>query len=203
MIFLICSLMLTTLARADFIIAPGLSFTTAHESKKVEYGGGYGLGLELEYVLAKPFTIVFGGAWRKNEALAEYSHQSVAVDDLSADATTLVGLIGPRMRIIDFTYFKVFLGAGVTAGTLNLAYDRNEFVSETGSSTGFTSSEKKSFFGYYLEGGTDFILTNESALRLVVRRTTYRTGEFETLNNDPVTIAQTQVGLQYMMYVKW
>lgn len=204
-IFLLLFILSTNWALADAILGLGVGITTSYEEEDdlVDFGGGLGLGAEIELVLFPRLTLDIAGSYRREDALSQYSLAGTNVADLETTATTFLLSAGPRLRVLDLTPLRLFVGAGLTFGSLALEYDKDDFRGATGSTTGLDKEEAHQFNGYYLETGAEFVLSATRALRIMGRSTNYRTGIFDTLGNENVNVSQTQFMFQFLQYVNF
>lgn len=197
---------------AEFNLAPGAGLTLPHVSQQVDARGedlisfdqGLGLALDVEYRLGL-FSLNIGALWRGSEAVTQYFYtnpkdpfDTAAAQDLKTNTTTLMGYFGPRLRLLDLKYYKIFLGAGLARGMLYLTFNEDQFVLSTGSKTGFREGEDRDLEGHYYEGGLDIQSRRGGALRFLVRHTDVKSMPFTTLSDRRIVLITTELTVQYV-----
>jgi hypothetical protein len=212
--FLLFGLLISARADAAFVLAPGVSVTSAHRSQEsdrngkdlVKFQGAPGIALEAEWTFLKEsMGINLGLNWRGSEATAQYDYtnpnnplDAAAVPDLKVNSSTFGAFIGPRFRFVNQKYFKVFAGAGLAPGVLYLTYNENKFVTVTGSTVGFKEKEEQNFKGTYFEAGVELHSTHGGSLRLLGRQARTTTDKFRTLGNHRLNLTTALLSLQYV-----
>ena len=198
-------------SRADIIFGPGGTLTSAHRSEERDVDGisvlkmrhAIGLELDTEIVIFKFLTLNIGGLYLAGSGRSQFNFQSTRVDALETSSLIIAGLTGPRLRFLNFTRFKMFIGGGYLFGSHNLAYSEEDYEDKMGNTTNFESNDSASFRGHYLETGMEYVMTNASALRLMGRRLKYETNKFRTLDDKELTMTQFQGVVQYLHYLNW
>lgn len=196
---------------ADIILSPGAAVTSAYKSDELDDSGirilkmqsSFGLEADFEVVILKILTLNIGGMYFAGSGESQYDFKSTTASGLDTTSVVVAGMIGPRLRFINFKRFKMFLGGGYLFGSQNLTYDEDEFEDITGNTTNFESNDSASFKGSYLEGGMEYVMTNVSALRLSGRQLKYETNEFRTLGQKQLSVSPFQVAVQYLHYINW
>lgn len=200
-LLLIIILILVTMlpAHADFALGFGTGITTQYETTQnaengrelIDFGSGrFGLGFDAEWMRDQRLSISISGVYRKEDATVQFNKNGNFVPNLNAQASTLALSLGPRFRFINWKHLRVFLGAGLGAGYLDIDYNRDQF-----------RDEGHSLFGYYYEAGVELYITQRSAFRLMGRHTAYETQEFETIDGKSLNVALTQFSLQYFFFL--
>ncbi|HXH74866.1 MAG TPA: hypothetical protein VNJ08_07865 [Bacteriovoracaceae bacterium] len=201
-------------SRADFIVSPGISVTTAHNSEEttpagkevVTFKSSLGMSIDSEWRFFRDSISISAGAiWRGSEAVSQYSYtnpynplDTATVADLKTNSSSLSGFIGPRFRFLNLKYFKIFAGAGLNPGILYLNFDEGKFLASNGSIIGYQEKEDQKLSGTYYELGVELYSPKGGALRLLGRQSRQESDRFETLGNRHINLATTSAALQYM-----
>lgn len=202
---------LPLLSKADVILSPGAVVTSSYKSDEMDssgvellkVGSSFGLEADFEIVILKILTLNIGGMYFAGNGESQYDFKSTTASGLDTASVVVAGVVGPRLRFINFKRFKMFLGGGYLFGSQNLTYDKEEFETITGNTTNFESSDSASFKGHYLEGGMEYVMSNVSALRLTGRQLKYQSNEFRTLGAEQISVSPFQVAVQYLHYINW
>jgi len=107
---------------------------------------------------------------------------------------------GIRLRPINGTSFKWFIGAGGVCGIVALLYNKNDYESKgIGTLDEANLIVGKGFSGYYYETGFEFI-GQKFGVRIRASSEILATGRIETLNNR-LSYTLYSVGLQYIQKI--
>lgn len=198
-----------TSARADFILSTGLAVGTPLDSNEKAANGervldasaGGGLQLGAEWNILPFMSFVVTGGYRARTGEVQYQNETASVADLDATIWQLHVDTGARLRFINLKRFRTYVGGGLTVGYFGALFDEDDFEETVGNKTGFEESESKPYTGTYADAGIEYILNKKSALRLFGKYTKFKTGEFENLGKERLTLDYAVFGIQYMYYV--
>lgn len=207
-------LLLPGLAKADFVASAGLvggSFESKEESLAgnplLEVSSYFGFRGGAEF--GNSYVSLFGTFdLGKGNANTEYDYEN---PDNSSDQAQVSNLDtamwlsrasgGLRLRFIKLKTFRMYAGAGLEYGVMNLVYDKEDFKSKRSSTTGFEEGEKRNFRGWFGQLGMEFILDSDTGFRLQVQKDYFRTDAFETLNQKRLNFETTTFSLSFMQYI--
>lgn len=201
-------------AQADFIASAGLqggtleSDNSSSADKPLLRSPQFGFKGEIEF--GSPYITAFGGLdFGTGTGRIQYDFtnpddatDTATVNNLKA-ITNLYRLSGGlRIRLIKLKKFRLYVGGGLHVGMLNVTYDKDDFKSKNGSTTGFEDAERNNLNGGFGELGMEIIFTENSGLRLSAQRSSLKTDKYETIGNEELKFNYTSYALSYIEYIE-
>ena len=209
-LFVLLIFLTIPIARADLILSPGAGIATGMESDQESSGksilntsSGIGLQANAEWIPFRALTLGFGLGYFSHSGKTQFQNSQATVNELDTRVAQLNFEAGAKLRLINLRRFKVFVGGGVTLGSLNMNFDKSDFEEKKGDEVGYVMNESQSYNGYYLDTGVEYIFSNTSGLRVSLKNQRIKTSEFENLNNKELNLSTTNLLVQYMHYVNW
>lgn len=200
-------------AQAGIVLAAGGAFSGGHDSEEKAINEKELLVLDSSLGILLDAEIPFlGGFFSVNSSLflseqdgiGQYvTTNNTLISDLKTKGSTVVGMVGGRLRLLNFKKFKLFIGGGGLAGSLNLEFDKKDFLSKGGIEANFREQERASSWGAYAEVGTEYIVNKKSAVRAGVRLMDVNTQSFKTMGSNRIDMDYALFTLSYMHYFDW
>jgi len=195
---------------ADFILSPGVELTSTMKSEEKEGNSnllkgdvGFGFVGSMEWRLISPLSFGIGLGYSSRTGHSLFQNQDVTLTDLQTTISQFNAEAGIKLRIINTRKVKLFIGGGISIGSMALTFDKDDFIDRTHSLIGFESGETKGYQGHYFDAGIEYIINNKNALRFSAKHQQIETDDFENLNNQSVSLSNTSFSIQYMHYVSW
>lgn len=182
----------------------------ANNANYLKTNAGFGLAGDFEVILYGPLSVNLGLQYVSSSAEVQYDYNlppgalsDGKATDLETQASQFYLTLGPRIRFLNLSGFKAYIGGGLVFGNIVLVYDKQDFKSKTSNTNGFEDSESQSFEGSYLEGGIEIGIHKNNAIRVAARKLEVDAKKFETLNNSELTYDFMTFSVQYLHYFDW
>lgn len=165
---------------------------------------GWGLNFDAELPVSDYFLLNGSLGFSQSKGKVQYHHVADNLPDARAtDLKTITSFVramgGPRIRLINFKFLKLFVGAGAMIGNMDLNFSKSDYRQKNAfSEVNFKDEENQGFWGTYVESGIDIIVSKKSAFRLGARYEDLQTARFDTLNKKFLDVNFLEFNVYYM-----
>lgn len=210
LILILLSLSLTHSARADFILSPGAEVTSAWKSLEkssdqhlLKGNLGFGLIGSMEWRIFSPLSFGIGLGYSSRAGSSNYQNNINQTTQLDTSIAQFNAEAGVKLRFINTKRIKVFIGGGLSLGSIMLTFDEDDYLFKNDTLNGLNRSESKGYNGHYFDAGVEYIINNKNALRFSAKHQEIKTKAFENIDNRSLSYKYTAFSIQYMHYVSW
>lgn len=204
-----------TLSRADFIASAGLHGGQFLSKDKMDLTGNRLLkssqiGFRGEIEFGYSYLTFFGGidiGTGKGKGQYDYTDpdntlNASSVNDLKQSTNLYILSLGMRLKLIKMRRFRLYAAGGPQFGRLSIAYDKEDFKNQVGSTWGLEQHDRASLQGVFGEVGMEFILDTNSGFRLSARTASLKSDEIQTLRNQELNFNHTSFAITYIEYIE-
>ncbi|HLW56344.1 MAG TPA: hypothetical protein VKY27_03110 [Bacteriovoracaceae bacterium] len=209
---LLYMLLTTHLHASIFSLAPGVSVSSANQSRQLTTEGksilkqniSLGFNLDAEIRIYKKLSFLLNGQWIGGEGTSQYSFtnkenplEQASVKDMKSNFSIFSMGLGARLRFLEVKGVIAFIGYLHSKGEMILSHDENKFLYHHYSKLGWKDREEQSFKESTFELGLELFPARSGKLHIIGRMNTFKTKTFETLGDKKLDFKNHQLLILY------